>query len=216
MVLLCYLTAILARDARRLESRSLLQSLPNSKYSRPIFMCTILLKNAFSHSLNILSNDAIVVHLTFARMPPPIRQIRYSFTHVFFALYMIRGTSITILVLLWKHGCALPSVSNKTSSETLFWSSKCVVTLMEKTWLSIVSSNETQFGSQTTCDLDFSIRIFTGLRTCWTSSVGKRHCSVHCMILSLVSDLEGSPKMIRVFQIHTGLSIPWPNDAGCC
>ena len=102
MVLLCYLTAILARDARRLESRSLLQSLPNSKYSRPIFMCTILLKNAFSHSLNILSNDAIVVHLTFARMPPPIRQIRYSFTYVFFILYMIRGPCIIILVLFLK------------------------------------------------------------------------------------------------------------------
>ena len=86
MVLLCYLTAILARDARRLESRSLLQSLPNSKYSRPIFMRTILLKNAFSYSLNILSNDAIVLHLTSARIPPRIRQIRYSFTQVLFAV----------------------------------------------------------------------------------------------------------------------------------
>ena len=56
----------------------------------------------------------------------------------------------------------------------------------------------------TTCDLHFFIRIFAGLRTCWTSSLEKRHC--FALRDPDLHDLDGLPKMICFFQIHPGVS----------
>ena len=116
-----------------------------------------------------------VVHLSFARDTLLIHaRISYCYT---WHEELVSSYSFC----LWKHGCALPSILYK---------------MLIRSTILIYKMRGNSHGFNLTVHYQFQwvTRILAGLWTCWTSSLGKRHCLA-------LHDLDGSSKMTRFFQI---------------